>query len=139
MYKSFLMIALFVTVCSPAFSRHRKGQHPEICKLRSVFIEGNSEASNLMRRTIEDRTWLKLSNSRSADAVLSVSQSQSEKNFPVRMERTTVSVTLAKPDGTVLWTDSRDFTEGVFNSGAGSAVKLILSDLNKTSGCKGGM
>jgi hypothetical protein len=52
----------------------------------------------------------------------------------VRSQRTTVSGELRR-GATLVWADSAWWDEGVFNSGAGSAVKILLSRLNKQGNC----
>jgi hypothetical protein len=94
-------------------------------------------AATDVRKELEKRTWLKLMDSpEKADAVLAIAESQSTKRFPIPTQETNVSANLNKGDS-VLWSDSVSFGEGAFNSGAGSAVKILLSHLNREAGgCK---
>ncbi len=129
---------LLVSVTGGAFGHHhkrRKGADPEICALKTVYVRGNSESADIARREIAQRTWLGVADDpQKADAVLDLSERTTEKDFPIRTMRTTVSGELKK-GSKLLWSDSAWFDEGVFNSGAGSAVKILLSRLNKAANC----
>lgn len=139
--KQLLLFAVLIVVSSPMIAAARHQIHSkrsvELCAIKKIAIEGNSESAVNVRKQLEKRTWLALSDSSaSADAVLKVNESRSEKNFPIRTERTTVSAEMVKSDGSVVWSGSSWFDEGVFNSGSGSAVKILLSNLQKSAGCQ---
>jgi len=129
------LILLAAVVSAPAYARKKHERNPELCNLKTVYVDGNSESASIVRRELEKRTWLKLENDQAkADALLLIVETKSEKNFPIRSERTTVAGEIRQ--GTkLLWSGSGWFDEGVFNSGAGSAVKILLRALNGEAAC----
>lgn len=135
MRKAIAVMLAFAAV--PAFASHKKGSRKDLCKIKTVAVTGNSEAANDVRKQLGKRTWLKLvASPKKAGAVLAIAERQSTRRFPIPMQETNVSGNLTKGDS-VLWSDSVSFGEGVFNSGAGSAVKILLSHLNREAGgCK---
>jgi len=132
-----MLLLAAATVAYPD-RRHKRGSHPELCQLKTVFVDGNSESANMIRNEIAERTWLKLVASKEhADAVLAIAETKSTRGFPVTTEQTTVSGQLIKPGSDeILWSDSASFGEGAFNSGAGSASKMLLGYLRTDAGCK---
>lgn len=135
--RNLLSFWIVVALAAPAFGRHKQQLHPELCEIKTVEVTGNSESATVVRREIENRTWLKLSPSaEKADAVLEVAESKSTRGFPRATEQTTVSGNLIRK-GEIVWSGSASFGEGVFNSGAGSAVKILLAQLKgDAGGCK---
>jgi hypothetical protein len=131
-------VFLVCLIWSPLLPREKRHPHPELCELKTAFISGNSESATKVRQELEKRTWLRLVGSADkADATLDVSETRSEKNFPIRTEQTTVSATLTRNSTKeVVWSGSASFGEGVVNSGAGSAVKIVLGHLSREAGCK---
>jgi hypothetical protein len=129
-----VLISVFVVQLA-ALARNKKQRDPELCQIQTVYVSGNSESAVLVRRELEKRTWLRLvRDPAEADGELIISETQSERNFPVRSQRTTVSGELRRGSALV-WSDSAWFDEGMFNSGAGSAVQILLSRLNKQANC----
>jgi hypothetical protein len=135
-----LVLLSLLAFAAPAFPdrHHKRGSHPELCELKTVFVDGNSESANMIHNEIAERTWLKLVASKEhADAVLAIAETKSTRGFPMTTEQTTVSGQLVKPDSDeILWSDSASFGEGVFNSGAGSASKMLLGRLTTDANCK---
>ncbi len=135
---SLLLASLFVSSPAAVARRHRHGYqpHPELCEIKLIWVEGNSESANFVRKDIPKRTWMALAASaKTADAAMKVSEVRSEKNFPIRTERVTVSAEIEKPDGTLIWSGSESFDEGVFNSGAGSAADILVHNIRDDAGC----
>lgn len=131
-----LLLAFFLILAAVplASARRKKGSHPELCEIKTVAVTGNSESASIVRREIEKRTWLKLAASGDkADAVLDIAETKSTRGFPMTQERTTVSGNLTRKDA-IVWSDSSTFGEGPFNSGAGSAVKILLAYLKDDAG-----
>ena len=132
-----LACLLVVTASVRAAGRRNRGSHPELCELKTVFVAGESESADMVRRDIEKKTWLTLVNSpATADATLKVAETRSLKRFPIRSERTTISATLTRTaDQQLVWSGSAWWDEGAINSGAGSAAKILLGRLNLEAGC----
>lgn len=128
---------LLLLIASPAFARRfSKGSQHELCSIRTVFISGNSDAADIMRQRIERSTWMRLVRSqKGADGVIDVSQHTHTKHFPIDTQETSVSIEVWRGKD-LDWSDSQTFGEGIFNSGAGSAVKILLDDLNRVAACR---
>jgi hypothetical protein len=136
--KTALLVALIILVTALCFARRiRKGSHHDLCTINTAFVSGNSESAGLVRKQLAKRTWLRLVPSADkADAVLDISETRSEKNFPMRAGQTTVSATLTRNSTKdLVWSGSATFGEGPFNGGAGSAVKVLLGDLSYEANC----
>jgi hypothetical protein len=136
--RKIILIAVLLVLVSVITEARKKAKTEGLCEIKNVFVIGNSESASILRREIENRTWMTLVNSEEkADAIFEVSESRSTKRFPIATEQTTISGSITKR-GTkeLLWSDSASFGEGVINSGAGSAVKILLGNLRRDAGCK---
>ena len=132
-----IILSLIAFAGAPAWARKKPEPNPELCQLKTVYVDGNSEAASIVRRELEKRTWLKLENDEAkAEAVLSIAESKSEKNFPIRSETSTVAGQIRR--GTkLLWSGSGSMGEGLFGfSGGGTSAKMLIFKLNREAGCK---
>jgi hypothetical protein len=138
--KSAISLLALLALAMPASAdrRHKRGSHPELCQLKTVFVEGNSESASKIRDEIPKRTWLKLAASKeNVDAVLAIAETKSTGGFPMTHEQTTVSGQLTKAGSDeILWSDSASFGELPRGSGAGSAAKILLNYLSVDGDCK---
>lgn len=135
--KAAALAVLAILIALPAFARRiHKGMRHDLCTIKTVFVSGNSESADFVRQQIEKATWLKLvSNASAADGVLKIAEHTHTKHFPIATQETAVSAELWKGKD-LEWSETQTWGEGVFHSGAGSAVKLLLSDLDKEAECK---
>ncbi|TAM80409.1 MAG: hypothetical protein EPN47_15930 [Acidobacteria bacterium] len=137
MTKNALLPMLVILATTPVFARRiHKGSRHDLCSIKSVFVDGNSESADIVRQRIEKKTWLKLVPSEDgADGVLKIAEHTLTKHFPISTQETEVSDQLWK--GKKLdWSETKTWDEGVFNSGSGSAARLLLDDLNKEANCE---
>jgi hypothetical protein len=133
-----VLIVVFLLLVSGMTEARNKAKTEGVCEIHNVFVTGNSESAKILRQEIEKRTWMTLVNSEEkADGVFEVSEGRSTKHFPIASEQTTVSGSITKTGSKeLLWNDSFSVGEGVFNSGAGSAIKILLAHLKSDAGCK---
>ena len=130
-----MMIAVAAAPAMGLFRRKKHAPDAALCGLRTVYVSGNSEAAVIARKKIGKLTWLRLVSDKSkADSVLELSDRKSVREFPLPMATDTVSAELKR--GTkLLWSGSAHFDEGPLNSGAGSATKIVLDELNRAASC----
>jgi hypothetical protein len=136
--RTVVLIAVLVLLVAGTTVARKKSKTEGVCEIHNIFVVGNSESATIVRREIDNRTWMTLVNSEEkADAIFEVSESRSTKRFPIATEQTTISGSITKRGNKeLLWNDTASWGEGVVNSGAGSAVKILLGNLKRDAGCK---
>lgn len=130
------LILLATLLSIVAWARKKHEPRPELCNLKTVYIDGNSESASIARHELEKRTWLKLENEQAkADAVLSITETRTQGHTIWAGQDVTASAEL-KQGTKLLWSDSAESAERPLVSNARAAVKIVLSHLNGEAACK---
>jgi hypothetical protein len=111
--------------------------------VRSVFVLGNSEAADEIRKRMTDnKSCFELATKAGeADATLDLNAhgvaDGGEYGRMLGSNNWVISGTVTLKSGDQVWSKSERFADSPFRSGAKTAGKLLLGDLEKASGCKG--
>lgn len=140
MRKYALFVVVFLVTVSMAAKKEPKMPDPVLCGIKTVFINGNNQSANVIRKDWERWTGIAVVNSADvADAVLDVDQQQlTVENWHHALETEyTVSVLLKDKAGKLLWSDSRKNLIGtVFSeSNSSDAARFVVQDFWKESAC----
>jgi hypothetical protein len=135
-----LSVAAVAALLASATSVAKKHEtNPELCKLQTVYVTGNSESAVKARKEVTLDTWMKLApSSAEADAVLAVEErlgTASKVSLgPNSGTKFVVSATLTrKGDTDPIWTGA-----GESDLDDGLAVSKMLGNLHKDGGWEGG-
>lgn len=135
-----LFVVVFLVTVSMAAKKKPKLPDPILCGIKTVFIEGNNQSSNVLRRNWHRWTGITVVNSATdADAVLDVDEKQlSVENWHHVLETEyTVSVLLKDKAGKLLWSDSEKNIIGslINESNSSDAARSVVFDFWKESAC----
>ena len=128
----FFLVLAFLCLPGNASTSRKGPADPRVRDVRTIFIKGNNEAAVKARQNLANWTCFRLANNPSrADATLDFSQQQSVSGaiFSANQERSIVSAELTAKDGDVLWSGSATEDAGLINTGAGSAARYVLYQL----------
>jgi hypothetical protein len=130
-----------------AFSIHfswgpRLRVNPAVAKVRTVFVSGNSNTANAVRRDLSkledrygDQACFAQAVSSKADAVLSVDQREEPAPLFGSQRQVLVGSATLTRKGDVIWSDSKQGQTGMFQTGAGDAASNLEMSLYRAAGC----
>jgi len=136
-----VVVSLFVVaVCVGQLFGGKKERRvvPELGKVNTLFVIGNSQAADKAREMLkEGKLCLALAPKKEeADAVLDVSDSATGDGGVLRTRTSIVSATVTLRSGELVWSGSQRFSDAPFTSGSKTAAKLLMTDLGHAADCK---
>jgi hypothetical protein len=132
------LLIVTATLATAAFAAKKpaisEANQAELQTVRTVFIDGNSEAADKLREKMEIYTCLKVGNNKAkADAVMAVDESarNSDSALMGHDNKVSASVVITMPNGDQVWSKNKLGGEGFVHSGAGTAAVNLLRALAK--------
>ncbi len=133
--KTARLILLVVVIVGPSWARKKQEPNAELCAIKTVYVEGNSDSARVVRRELEKRTWLKLENDEAkAEAIFAVAETRTQQSGSLTGENISVSGEI-KSGSKLLWSDSVQSAVKPLVSNAGDGAKTLLAHLARGGAC----
>jgi hypothetical protein len=130
------LVALLALTVPTGAARKKHEPDADLCSLKTVYVEGNSQSATAVRDDLGKRTWLKLENDRAkAEAVLAIQETRTRGDGFAAPEDVRVTGEIRR-DSKLLWSGSAGGAGSFASASAKAVAWQLLRHLNKDAGCK---
>jgi hypothetical protein len=131
-----LLVALLVLTANAGSARKGRKPDTELCSLKTVYVEGNSQSATAVRDSLDKWTWLKLDNDKTkADGVLAIQEVRTRGGEFAAPEDVRVTGQI-RQGSKLLWSGSTGGAGSFASASAKAVAWQLLKHLNKQAGCK---